>query len=257
VGILCGMQSANSASRTFRATFLSARPPALGGVFAFAALCLLAVASPQPYVEAKGLGAAAAARIISAPNAEPATVRISYTDSARHQAVLVTHPQAAQYLQNLEYPVTAFYAVPGEVNPLFRVSVSADMGRNLAIEDIYVVERGGKVVRVPVYPVDHLTADAKAISVAQHFARPTRTLHFTRELDAVGGGSVQEFAQYFVRLSDGTPAILQTNWLLQDKSYDAPPHVTKPEPEPTVAGTYYRLYRDGTYTFFAVCSPKG
>lgn len=227
-----------------------------GPAVAFAALCLLAAASPQPYVEAKGLGAAAAARILSAPNAEPATIRISYTDSAHHQAVLVTHPQAAEYLQNLEYPVTAFYAVPGEANPVFRVSVSADMGRNLAVEDIYVVERGVKAIRVPVYPVDHLAADAKSISAVQHFARPTRTLHFKRELDRVGGGSVQGFAQYFVRLSDGTPAILEASWLLEDKSYDAPPHVTKPEPEPTVAGTCYRLYREASYTFFAACSTK-
>jgi hypothetical protein len=243
--------------RTFLATLAKRRPPLRSGATAFAALCLLAVAAPQPYVEAKGLGAAAAARIIiSAPNAASATVRISYTDSTHHQAVLVTHPLAAQYLETVEYPATAFYAVPGEPNPLFRVSVSAEMGRNTAVEDIYVVERDGKAVRVPMYPVDALAANAKAISAVQHFARPTRTLHFTRELDAVGGGSVQGFAQYFVRLSDGTPAILQTNWLLKDKSYDAPPHAPKPEPEPTVAGTCYRLYREASYTFFAVCSPK-
>jgi hypothetical protein len=170
--------------------------------------------------------------------------------------VLLTHPLAAQYIEKVEYPATAFYAVPGEPNPLFRVSVSAEMGRNIVVEDIYVLEHGGKLVRLPVYPVDNVDAGAKAISAVQHFARSTRTLHFTRELDAVGGGSVQGFAQYFVRLSDGTPAILQTNWLLQDKSYDAPPHATKPEPEPTVAGTCYRLYRDAAYTFFAVCSTK-
>ena len=223
---------------------------------AFAALFLLAAASPQPSVQAKGLGAAAAARIVSAPNAEPATVRIAYTDSARHQAGLVAHPQAAEYLQNVEYPVTAFYAVPGEANPVFRVSVSADAGRNLAVEDIYVLARGGKATRVPVYSVDDVAADARPISAAQHFARATRTLHFKRELDRVGGGSVQGFAQYFVRLSDGTPAILQTHWLLEDKSYDAPQHVTKPEPEPSVVGTCYRLYRETSYTFFAICSPR-
>lgn len=219
-----------------------------------AALLFLLAVHEGPSVQAKGLGAAGAARILSTPGAATATVRISYTDAAHHQAVLVVHLQAAEYLQNVEYPVTAFYAVQGETNPLFRVSVSADMGRNLDVEDIYVLERGGRASRVPVYPVDSLPAGAKAISTPQHFAHPTRTLHFTRELDRVGGGSVQGFAQYFVRLSDGTPAILQTNWLLEDKSYDVPPHVTKPEREPAVAGTCYRLYRQGAYTFFAVCS---
>ena len=223
---------------------------------ALASLSALLAASSQPYIEAKALGAAAAARIISAQGAEPATVRISYTDRGHHQAVLVTHPQAADSFQSPDYPATAFYTVSGEPNPLFRVTVSADAGRNLAIEDIYVLARGGTAVRVPFYPIDAVSADAKPISAEQHFAKPTRTLHFQRELDAVGGGSVQGFAQYFVRTSDGKPTILQTNWLLQDKSYGAPPHATKPEPEPHVAGTCYRLYRSGTYTFFGVC-PQG
>jgi hypothetical protein len=47
--------------------------------------------------------------------------------------------------------------------------------------------------------------------------------------------------------------ILQTSWLLQDKSYDAPAHAAKPQPEPAVAGTCYRLYRANAYTYFAVC----
>jgi hypothetical protein len=224
---------------------------------ALASLSALLAAASQPYIEAKGLGAAAAARITSAQGAQPATVRISYTDRSRHQTVLVTHPQAADSFQRTDYPSTAFSTVPGEPNPLFRVTVSAEGGRNLAIEDIYVLARGGTAVRVPVYPVDAVSADAKPISVEQHFAKPTRTLHFQRELDAVGGGSVQGFAQYFVRTSDGKPMILQTNWLLQDKSYGAPPHVTKPEPEPQVAGTCYRLYRNGTYAFFGVCPQAG
>jgi hypothetical protein len=224
---------------------------------ALASLSALLAASSQPYIEAKDLGAAAAARIISAPGAEPATVRISYTDRAHHEAVLVTHPQAADSFQGSDYPATAFYTVSGEPNPLFRVTVTAAGGRNDTIEDIYVLARSGTVVRVPFYPVDTVSADAKPISAQQHFAKPTRTLHFMRALDAVGGGSVQGFAQYFVRTSDGKPMILQTNWLLQDKSYDAPPHVTKPEQEPTVAGTCYRLYRSGTYTFFGVCPQHG
>jgi len=224
---------------------------------AVASLTALLAASSQPYIEAKGLGAAAAARIISAQGAEPATVRISYTDRGRHQAALVTHPQAADSFQSPDYPATAFSTVPGEANPLFRVTVSAEGGRNLTIEDIYVLVRGGTVVRVPFYPVDAVSADAKPISAEQHFAKPTRTLHFQRDLDAVGGGSVQGFAQYFVRTSDGKPMILQTNWLLQDKSYGAPPHATKPEREPQVAGTCYQLYRSGTYTFFGVCPQAG
>lgn len=212
------------------------------------------LAASQSYIEAKGLGAAAAARIVSAPGAQPATVRISYTDRARRQTVLVTHAQSADWIQKLEYPAAAFYAVPGEPNPLFRVTVSAEGGRNLSVEDIYVLAHGGTLVRVPLYPVDTVSAGAKPISAEQHFAKPTRTLHFNRELDRVGGGSVQGFAQYFVRTSDGKPAILQTSRLIQDKSYDAPPHATHPEPEPTVAGTCYRLYRSDTYTFFAVCA---
>jgi hypothetical protein len=229
---------------------VGARPLIL---IALASLSALLAASSQPYIEAKGLGAAAAARIISASGAEPATVRISYTDRAHHEAVLVTHPQAADSFQSGDYPATAFTAVSGEPNPLLRVTVTAEGGRNDTIEDIYVLERAGTLVRVPFYPVDTVTTDAKPISAEEHFAKPTRTLHFVRELDAVGGGSVQGFAQYFVRTSDGKPMILQTNWLLQDKSYGAPPHVTKPEPEPAVAGTCYRLYRSGTYTFFGVC----
>jgi hypothetical protein len=224
---------------------------------ALASLSALLAASSQPYIEAKGLGAAAAARITSAQGAEPATVRISYTDRAHHQGVLVTHPQAADSFQSPDYPATAFSTVSGEPNPLFRVTVSAEGGRNLTIEDIYVLARGGTATRVPLYPVDTVSADAKPISAEQHFAKPVRTLHFKRELDAVGGGSVQGFAQYFVRTSDGKPMILQTNWLLQDKSYDTPPHATKPEPEPQVAGTCYRLYRSGTYTFFGVCPQPG
>jgi hypothetical protein len=227
---------------------------------ALASLSVLLAAASQPYVEAKGLGAAAAARIISAQGAQPATVRISYTDRSRHQTVLVTHPQAADSFQRTDYPSTAFSTVPGEPNPLFRVTVSADEGgRNLAIEDIYVLARGATAVRVPLYPVDTLDAagaDAKPISAELHFAKPTRTLHFQRELDAVGGGSVQGFAHYFVRTSDGKPAILQTNWTIQDKSYDTPPHATKPDPEPKVAACY-RLYRSGAYTFFAVCPKAG
>jgi hypothetical protein len=224
---------------------------------ALASLSALLAAASQPYVEAKGLGAAAAARIISAQGAQPATVRISYTDRDHHQAVLVTHPQAADSFERTDYPATAFYTVAGEPNPLFRVTVSAAGGRNDVIEDIYVLARAGTAVRVPFYPVDTVSADAKPISAEQHFAKPTRTLHFQRELDAVGGGSVQGFAQYFVRTSDGKPMILQTNWLLQDKSYGTPPHVSKPEPEPKVAGTCYRLYRSGTYTFFGVCPQRG
>jgi len=224
---------------------------------AFASLSALLGAASQPYIEAKGLGAAAAARITSAQGAQPATVRISYTDRGHHQAVLVTHPQAADSFQRTDYPSTAFSTVPGEPNPLFRVTVSAEGGRNLAIEDIYVLARGGAAVRVPLYPVDAVSADVKPISAEQHFVKPTRTLHFQRDLDAVGGGSVQGFAQYFVRTSDGKPAILQTNWMIQDKSYGAPPHANKSEPEPQVAGTCYRLYRSGTYTFFGVCSQPG
>lgn len=231
---------------------------ALGAIpltaIALASLSALLAASSQPYIQAKGLGAAAAARITSAQGAQPATVRISYTGRDHRQGVLVTHPQAADAFDGPGYPATAFYTVPGETNPLFRVTVSAEGGRNDVIEDIYVLARAGTVVSVPFYPVDTLGVGSKPISAEQHFAKPVRTLRFQRELDSVGGGSVQGFAQYFVRTSDGKPAILQTNWLVKDMSYDTPPHVSKPDPEPQVAGTCYRLYRSGTYTFFAVCS---
>src|ERR1700689_4502414 len=121
---------------------------------ALGSLSVLLAAASQPYIEAKGLGAAAAARITSAQGAQPATVRISYTDRNRRQTVLVTHPQAADSFQRTDYPSTAFSTVPGEANPLFRVTVSAEGGRNLTIEDIYVLDRGGTLVRVAFYPVD-------------------------------------------------------------------------------------------------------
>ena len=41
---------------------------------------------------------------------------------------------------------------------------------------------------------------------------------------------------------------------LKDLSYDHGPQAAKPEPEPSVAGTCYRLYRAQSYTFFATCS---
>ena len=215
--------------------------------------------SPPPrYVEAKGLGAAAAARILNAQYTTPGTVRVSYTDRDGHQAQLVAHPSnGADAFGGDGYPATGFYAVPGEKNPLFRVTVNAIGGRNLQLEDIYVIERHGALTRVPVYQVNVYDSTAKPISPEQRFAQPVRTLHFKRYIDVVGGGSDEGFAQYFVRLSDGKPAILQTDWILQDKSYDSSSHLSMPQPEPVVAGTCYRLYVYGsTAPFFAVCPAK-
>ncbi|HTD38792.1 MAG TPA: hypothetical protein VK669_14880 [Candidatus Limnocylindrales bacterium] len=222
-------------------------------------------ATPQTYIEAKGLGVAAAARILNAQYTSPGKVRISYTDRGGHEALLLTQTAGADYFaipdDRSDYPsqpysTMAFYAVPGETNPLLRVTVSAAGGRNVLSEDVYVTVRNGSAVRVPVIPLyapSQVDADAKPISGQQHFVNPLQTLHFRRLNDVVGGGSLDGFAQYFVRLSGGKAAILQTTWLLKDLSTD---HAA-PQPEPTIAAsTCYRLYTENTVTFFANCSAR-